>query len=63
MVYDLHNIFRRVNRQLEITPSISSTQLAKNLGIERHTIAKAISGVAIPDNHIRKLHFEVRFGK
>jgi transcriptional regulator GlxA family with amidase domain len=42
MVYDPHKIFLKVTRQLEITPSISSTQLAKNLGIERHTMTKAV---------------------
>jgi len=29
-----------------MTPSISSTQLAKDLGIERHTMAKAIKNAA-----------------
>jgi transcriptional regulator GlxA family with amidase domain len=42
MVYDLHKIFLTATRRLEITPSISSTQLARNLGIGRQTMAKAI---------------------
>lgn len=49
MVYDLRRIFLQVTRQLEMTPSMSLTQIADKLGIERHTIAKAIkdaSGLA-----------------
>lgn len=42
MVYDLHKIFMKATRQLELTPSISSTQLARNLGIGRQTLANAI---------------------
>jgi AraC-like DNA-binding protein len=42
MVYDLHRIFLQVTQHVEMTPSISLMQLSNNLGIERHTIAKAI---------------------
>lgn len=42
MAYDLHRIFLQVTRQIELAPSMSLTQLSNNLGIERHTIAKAI---------------------
>jgi AraC-like DNA-binding protein len=42
MVYDLHRIFLQVTQNIEMMPSISLMQLSNNLGIERHTIAKAI---------------------
>jgi AraC-like DNA-binding protein len=42
MVYDFHRIFLQVTQNIEMMPSISLMQLSNNLGIERHTIAKAI---------------------
>jgi AraC-like DNA-binding protein len=42
MVYDLHRVFLQVIRHVETRPTISLAQLSSNLGIERHTIAKAI---------------------
>jgi AraC-like DNA-binding protein len=42
MVYDLHRIFLQVTRHVGVMPSISLTRLSNNLGVERHTIAKAI---------------------
>jgi transcriptional regulator GlxA family with amidase domain len=42
MVYDLHRIFLQVTRDVEMAPSISLTQLSRKLGIERHTIEKAV---------------------
>lgn len=42
MVYDPNRIFLQVVRHLEMTPSISLKQLSINLGIERHTIEKAV---------------------
>ena len=42
MVYDLHRIFLQVTRHIEMMPCISLMQLSNILGIERHTIAKAI---------------------
>lgn len=42
MVYDLRGIFMQVARNLEIAPSMSLTQLSNALGIERHTVEKAV---------------------
>lgn len=42
MIYDPRWIFLEVMRCLEIEPSISLNQLSDNLGIERHTVEKAV---------------------
>ena len=42
MAYDLHRLFLQVRQNLELTPSASLAQLSKNLGIERHTVEKAV---------------------
>lgn len=42
MVYDPHRIFLQVIQRLAVRPFTSLTQLADDLGIERHTIAKAV---------------------
>jgi transcriptional regulator GlxA family with amidase domain len=42
MAYDLHRIFLQVTRHLEMTPSMSLTQLVNNIGTKRHTIMKAV---------------------
>ena len=42
MVYDPHRIFLQVTYYLEMMPSMSLAQLSSNVGIERHTIEKAI---------------------
>lgn len=42
MAYDLSNIFSRIVHDLEMTPSVSLAQISRNLGVERHTVEKAI---------------------
>jgi AraC-like DNA-binding protein len=42
MVYDLHRIFVQVARRLEMAPSISLRQVSESLGVERHTVEKAV---------------------
>jgi AraC-like DNA-binding protein len=42
MAYDPQRILLQITRYLDMTPSISLTQLSNRLGIERHTIEKAV---------------------
>jgi AraC-like DNA-binding protein len=42
MAYDLRSIFDQIHSHLQFTPTISLTQLQVLLGINRHTLLKAV---------------------
>lgn len=42
MVYDPRGIFLQVAQHLERMPSMTLTEICNNLGIERHTVQKAV---------------------
>src|SRR5579864_1697365 len=45
MAYDLDWIFLQVEKHLEGTPSLSLTQLSTLIGVERHTLERAVKNV------------------
>jgi AraC-like DNA-binding protein len=42
VAYDLHGLFCCINAQLRSTPNLQLQQLSHRLGVERHTVEKAI---------------------